>query len=176
LRQSHLTYYFPTRVDLVEAVARAAIEALLGTLDAAFAGASQQTIAAALATVAARHESTRVLLALAQAADEEPRVRALFRELADGVLARADKLLTGLGLSSTDEHRYLMHAVAVGLAVVGMATARPDGKQRATNVLDATLKLLALEAASRRDGARDRKPAKPGKARRRARDGRPILD
>jgi hypothetical protein len=113
------------------------------------------------------------MMALAQAADQEPQLRDLFRELTAGVARLADRLLTRLGLSSTDEHRYLLHAVAVGLAVVDMATARPDGRQRAANVLDTLLKLLALEAASGSAAALTPKPrARPGRARKR----RPRLE
>jgi hypothetical protein len=81
LRQSHLTYYYPTRVDLLAAAGRAAIDAQLATADAVFDESSSEAAAAAIAKLAVRHETTRVMMALAQAADQEPQLRALFREL-----------------------------------------------------------------------------------------------
>jgi len=76
LRQSHLTYYYPTRADLLTAVTRAAIEAqLAGARSLTKDIASAEQAAAKMATVAARRENTRVLAALNQAADQEPTVR-----------------------------------------------------------------------------------------------------
>jgi DNA-binding transcriptional regulator YbjK len=155
MRQSHLTYYFPTRLDLLTAVARTAIEGQLGAIDAVFGGSSPQSVAAAIADITVRHENTRVLMALAQAADQEPQLRQLFRELADGIILRADKLLGALKIRSTDNHRYLMHALSVGLAVIDLATARPDGKRRATAVLNTTLRLFSLEVASNPEAERE---------------------
>src|SRR5580704_3484186 len=85
LRQSHLTYYFPTRVDLLEGVARAAIERQLGAVDAILGTSSPQTAAKMIAKVAVRHENTRVIMALAQAADQEPSLREIFHQLTDGI-------------------------------------------------------------------------------------------
>ena len=75
LRQSHLTYYFPTRVDLLAAVARVAIDRQLLAVDSILAAASVREAAKAIANVAVRHENTRVLMALVQAADQEPALR-----------------------------------------------------------------------------------------------------
>jgi AcrR family transcriptional regulator len=150
LRQSHLTYYHPTRLDLLEAVGRAAVERQLVAVDKTLA--SQATIAAAahaIADVIARHENTRVLMALAQASDEEPRLRALFRELADGIVARLMDFLGRVGKPADIEvFARLLHALSVGLAVVDLATGRPDGKQRATRVLEVALTLVAGAAMS----------------------------
>ncbi|MER2508419.1 MAG: TetR family transcriptional regulator [Amaricoccus sp.] len=143
LRQSNLTYYFPTRADLLAAVARAAIDGQLAAIDAMLDGRSIEAASAVIANVAVRHENTRVMMALAQAADQEPRVRELFRELADGIALRAGRLLEDLGLPSTAENRFLVHALSVGLAVVDLAVDRPDGAARAASVLETTFTLLA---------------------------------
>jgi AcrR family transcriptional regulator len=84
LRQSHLTYYFPTRVDLLAGVARVAIDRQLAAVDGVLGASSVGEAAEAIAHVAVRHENTRVIMALVQAADQEPALRELFRELADG--------------------------------------------------------------------------------------------
>jgi AcrR family transcriptional regulator len=139
LRQSHLTYYFPTRVDLLSAVARAAIERQLRAVDAIVGESSPQATAKVIANVAVRHENTRVIMALAQAADQEPSLREIFGELADGIVLRAGKLLENLNIKPTDEHCYLLHALSVGLAVIDLATARKDGEQRAARTLETTL-------------------------------------
>jgi AcrR family transcriptional regulator len=141
LRQSHLTYYFPTRVDLLAGVARAAIERQLGEVDSILGASSPRAAANVIASVAVRHENTRVIMALAQAADQEP-LRELFRELADGIILRAGKLLGNLNIAPTDEHCYLLHALSVGMAVIDLATARKDGERRAAHTLETVLALM----------------------------------
>jgi AcrR family transcriptional regulator len=139
LRQSHLTYYFPTRVDLLMGVARVAIDRQLAAIDVILRASSVWEAAKTIANVAVRHENTRVIMALVQAADQEPALRELFRELADGIILRAGKLLGNLNIDPTDEHCYLLHAMSVGMAVVDLATARGDGERRAARTLEMAL-------------------------------------
>ena len=154
LRQSHLTYYHPTRLDLLEAVGRAAMERQLAAVDAMLGSLPSLDAAAdAIAVLVNRYENTRVLMALAQAGDEEPRLRELFRELADGIVARLTTFLGRFGVPTvTDEPARLLHATAVGLAVVGLATGRADGTQRAADVLRPLFVMLA-KGASRKAGS-----------------------
>ncbi|MBB6185963.1 TetR family transcriptional regulator [Rhodanobacter sp. MP7CTX1] len=141
LRQSHLTYYYPTRLDLLTAVARAAIDRQLGAADKVLGGTTRQ-VAQAMSKTVVHHEDTRVMMALAQAADQEAPLRELFRELADAIVGRSSQFLKSLNNESTVEDARLLHALLVGLAVVDLATGRPDGAKRTTAVLDRALKLL----------------------------------
>ena len=94
-------------------------------------------------------------MALAQAGDEEPRLRELFRELADGIVARVTRFMGGFGATSAaEEPARLLHALVVGLAVVDLATGRPDGMQRAAGVLEAALSMIADRASRRAKPAR----------------------
>jgi AcrR family transcriptional regulator len=142
LRQSHLTYYFPTRLDLLSGVARAAIERQLGAVDANMGASSPQAAAKAIASVAVRHENTRVIMALAQAADQEPSLREIFGELAEGIVLRVGRLLEQLDITPTDERCYLLHALSVGLAVIDLAMTRKDGERRAVRTLETVFTLL----------------------------------
>ena len=139
LRQSHLTYYFPTRIDLLMAVARVAIERQLAAVDSILGVSSVRKAATTIANVAVRHENTRIIMALAQAADQEPALRELFRGLADGIILRAGKLLINLNIEPTDERCYQLHSMSVGMAVVDLATARKNGERRAARTLEAAL-------------------------------------
>lgn len=143
LRQSHLTYYFPTRVDLLAAVGRAAIDRQLAAADGVLSGPSAQAVAAALANVVGRHENTRVLMALAQAADQEAQLRALFRELSDGIVAQAERFLKTLNPDAGETDARLLHALAVGLAVVGLATGRPENERIAASVIETALTMIS---------------------------------
>jgi AcrR family transcriptional regulator len=141
LRQSHLTYYFPTRLELLTAVARAAIDRQLAALDKVLTGAAKE-VGNGMTKMTVQHANTRVMMALAQAADQELSLQKLFRELADGIVSRLGGYLKSLDAESTEEHARLLHALAVGLAVVDLATARPDGAKRNTAVLETALRLL----------------------------------
>jgi AcrR family transcriptional regulator len=146
VRQSHLTYYFPTRVDLLLAVARVAVDDQLATLDAALDGSSPEAAAAAIAELALREENTRVLLALVQAADQEPALRELFRELTDGIVLRVGGLLQQLGVAPSLASRDLVQALGIGLAVTHLATRRPEAGERALAALGVLFAQLAAEA------------------------------
>ena len=146
LRQSHLTYYYPTRADLLTAVTRAAIEAqLAGARSLTEDIVSAKQAAAKMATVVARRENTRVLAALNQAADQEPTVRALFNELLDGFIAELGTLLEKLKLSPTETRIDLLHALFVGLSIIELATRRKNGGVRAKAALSLAFDLLSGE-------------------------------
>jgi AcrR family transcriptional regulator len=143
VRQSHLTYYFPTRLALLEGVARLAVD---GQLTALQSIVDLPSVPAAIKNIAAmigRHENTRVMMALAQAADQEPSLRSLFRELADGIVSRLRQLLDNLHLDATEEQVKLMHSLSVGLAVVELATQRPRSKRRVDAILESLFAMLA---------------------------------
>jgi AcrR family transcriptional regulator len=147
LRQSHLTYYYPTRADLLMAVARAAIEAQLGAALSLSKGVSSRKSAAArMAAAVTRHENTRVLAALNQAADQEPRVKALFNELLGGFTAELGGLLGKVRIAPTAANVDLLHAVFVGLAIIDLATSRKNGRARANAALKVLFDLMSGDA------------------------------
>jgi hypothetical protein len=125
------------------AVGRAAIDGHLAAADAVLDGSSPDNVAGALAKVVVRHENTRILMALAQAADQAPGLRALFCELADGIVQRALRFLDVLNLEASEADARLLHSLLVGLAVLDLATGRPDGERRAAAVLTTALAMIA---------------------------------
>lgn len=143
LRQSHLTYYFPTRADLLKAVARAAVERQLAAADRLLDNSSREAAAASIARLTSQPENTRVLLALVAAAEQEPAVRDLFRELAAGMTRHGQDMLDALQAKPVAEAAYLLYALSVGLAVVTMATGQPGGEARCSSALSTVLDLLS---------------------------------
>jgi AcrR family transcriptional regulator len=163
MRQSHLTYYYPTRRDLLEAAADAAVNALLSDLASTLDGSSLRSVAKGIARVAVRAENTRLLMALAQAADAEPSVREAFRHLVRGVAGHAAAAL-GKRIPDPDpEKLQILHATSVGLAVISLATGAADGERRAAKLLEVTLRQLFPDTSpSARRAAR--RPARRGRA------------
>jgi len=148
VRQSHLTYYFPTRADLLVTVAGAAAEAQLAFADALLDDSSPAAAGASIARLVAQAENTRVLLTLVCASDDVPGVREVFRALADGMVAQGRKMLASLDARPIPEAPYLLHALSVGLAAITFATGQPDGEAWMASVLEAALKLLSAEGAT----------------------------
>ena len=137
LRQSHLTYYHPTRLDLLAAIGRAAVDRQLIAVDVVLAKVmSAESATQMMAQLLTNHGNTRILMALAQAADETQELRELFRELADGIVSRLCVTLTRLGHPAVSEELgRLFHALLVGLAVVDLATSRTNGKARMVSII-----------------------------------------
>lgn len=146
LRQSHLTYYYPTRLDLLTAVTRAAIERRRVAAQAAAAGINSIDEAVSqIAVFTAKHENTRVLLALMQAVDQHPTLRALYDEMTNDMLATIQSVFVTLGLARTRANIDLLHTLIVGLSVVDLATGRSDGQDRARAVLATAFQMLTAQ-------------------------------
>lgn len=128
--QSHLTYYFPTRADLLHAVLERAAERQRAGVMAAVAAADQgaEALARELAKTLSRPENTRVLVSFVLAADADPAARTLFGGLAGGMRATIAEMLGKIGVTPRPETVTMVHALGTGLAILGLAlggSARP---------------------------------------------------
>jgi AcrR family transcriptional regulator len=122
LRQSHLTYYFPTRDDLLVAVSQEAVRRRIAVLrDAQDAAGGVREQVTALARVLTTPAETRVLMALTQSADHNEAVRASFGGLAAGVAPLSAALLREAGAEPDEATLALLQATSTGLAVLALA-------------------------------------------------------
>ena len=126
MRQSHVTYYFPTREDLLAAVTELAVHRRVSALDTLRSPRTLSRKIAALAEVLIDPEQTRVLLALAQIADATPTLRSHFRALSAGIAPAATSLLRAAGAAPTPVAIGLLQTTSTGLAVVALATGQTD--------------------------------------------------
>jgi AcrR family transcriptional regulator len=148
LRQSHLTYYFPTRRDLVAGVAEAVAAELFAAFEAELRNAKDVgALAGGIARVCAA-ERTRLLLAFVLAADREDAVRRLFRGLTAKLRKRMAASLSHLGLAADREAVAMFHALCVGLAVLDLA--RGDASSCRELKSSAKLALAGLEPRRKR--------------------------
>jgi AcrR family transcriptional regulator len=131
VRQSHLTYYFPTRGDLLAALARYSIDILAGpALAQAESGAiTKAQLPAILLDAMSDRRRIRAILGLVAAADEDEHVREALAELIRMVRARLARLFAALGLPHDANSVALMHSFIVGAAVLHHA--RADAAARA---------------------------------------------
>ncbi|MEO8165686.1 MAG: helix-turn-helix domain-containing protein, partial [Betaproteobacteria bacterium] len=99
VRQSHLTYYFPTRSELLKALAVHSIETMLATLTAgASAGKlTPEMFAQHVGEALADKRRARVMLGLIVSSDEDRDIKQFLREFVARVRATLTNVATLLG-------------------------------------------------------------------------------
>lgn len=142
--QSHLTYYFPTRDQLLMAIANRSIDTLFGLFEAANLGTVaepflQTSISPSLIS------QTRVMAGLLVAADADPELRGALNQLVMGFRERLALMLPKFGVTMTPENVLMVHAGLVGLAVMNFARQSPDSVNDFVKGMNSIIKLLQTE-------------------------------
>ena len=157
--QSHLTYYFPTRADLLRAVLGAAAAGQRAGLAAALGAGGgpdperpgvagpgdrppEAALVQALAEALARTENTRVLVSFVLAADGDPSFRDLYRDLAESMRGEVAQMLGRIGVPARPETVAMVHALGTGLAVVGLALGADGARDLNAAALAEMIRLL----------------------------------
>ena len=135
LRQSHLTYYFPTRADLLLAVADEAVRRRIEALRAAVSVEDSAAKVAGLVDVLVDPRQTRILTALTQSADADSDVRGAFSALGAGIAPLGAALITSFGAEPTEASLALLQATSTGIAVLALATGAEAFRDRAERIL-----------------------------------------
>ena len=148
VKQSHLTYYFPKRSDLLLGIAAHTIDGLMADLAARLATAPPRTaILETLGDAMIDGIPPRIMLGLIVAADEEPGLRPALSTLIRNVRARIQTLLEQAGAPDSEKAALLLHATVVGLAVMHQAQRTPDSAEDARNGIAEILRLLGADSA-----------------------------
>ena len=144
VRQSHLTYYFPTRGDLLQEVARYSIAALAGQLAHAKVHNPSQ-VAHGIAAGSADKRRVRVLLGLVTAADRDPKIRQRLRKFIDELRSMMTPALAQSGLETDRDSVAFFHSVVVGCAVLQLARDNAQARAEAQAVIKKAAGYLARE-------------------------------
>ncbi len=131
VRQSHLTYYFPTRGELLQEVARHSIAKLAGELAHGRPGA----LPAAIAAGAADKRRSRIMLGLVAAADRDPQIKRRMRRFVAELRRRMTPALAAGGLATDPDSVAFFHSVIVGCAVLQLARDNAQARAEAKTVL-----------------------------------------
>lgn len=144
IKQSHLTYYFPTRTDLLMAIADQWVTQAMEALSARVGDHPEAaTLAERLAETMIKGEPARGIIGLIVAADADPRIRDTLRHL-DGVMRRHFKgILASAGLPASDEDALLLHATAVGLAISHQSRLDAESLSEFARGINALLRVLS---------------------------------
>jgi len=161
VRQSHVTYYFPKRRDLVDALAQHVIGAMALALRGVFESAEERDLRPVLRRLArdiAAREHMRMFTGLIVEADHDRELRAI---LVRWTLSLQETLATALGGHGAMERSRLILAAMWGFGLYEFAM-RPGNK------LDLTDSFLACLAGRTRTAARRYRPSSHGRGAQRA--------
>jgi len=132
VRQSHLTYYFPTRAELMQAVARHSIEKLVGELTHAREHNPSQ-VATGIAAGSSDKRIVRVMLALV--ADRDSAIKRQTRRFIGELRQIMAPALAAGGLQAEPACVAFFHSVVIGCAVLQLARDNAEARDEARAVL-----------------------------------------
>jgi len=142
VRQSHLTYYFPTIDALLQAVAMHTLDSLVAELRKQGAAHRPASAIDAIVAASADKRRVRVMLGLVSATDREPSLKPRMREFVSEVRQGITPVLKAAGLEATPDQVAFMHSVVVGQAVLQLARDNDDAHHEARKVLERAIKFL----------------------------------
>jgi len=136
VRQSHLTYYFPTRSDLLKAVAIHSIESLLGSIAArASSGPFTPERFAQMAGEALNDKRrTRVMLGLIVSSDEDREIKQFLRDFVARVRGGVAGIARLLGRRPDPASIAAFHMLLVGAAVLNVARDDANSKRECAQI------------------------------------------
>ena len=148
VKQSHLTYYFPRRTDLLLGITEHTIEAVTTELAKRLAVDPRQSIILETVTqMMTEGLPPRILLGLIVAADADPGLRAPLQKLIRHVRDRIQRLLERAGLAHDGQAALQFHATVVGLAVLHEAQRTVESARELQLGLNGILRLLKTGSA-----------------------------
>lgn len=130
VRQSHLTYYFPTRADLLKATALHSIEAMIGTLAGrALEGRLSAEMLSEIAAEAVGDKCrARIMVGLIVASEEDLEIKGFLRDFVGRVRAGLARVVALLGHEVEQANIARFHTLIIGAAVLHVA--RDDAASR----------------------------------------------
>ena len=175
VRQSHLTYYFPSRGDLLFAVADRSCEVLLAPLAdrAARGDLSVEEVAEALCDAISDRGVSRIFHALISGSDEDSSLKRKMRKFQAEAVRDLQGLFGGAGLEVSTGDARVIHAMLCGASSMDLGVCSPASRRDAREALRRTIDLVRAAASpSARPGSRARPAAPPRSSRARKARGK----
>lgn len=176
VRQSHLTYYFPARANLLLAVADQSCAILLAPLHerARRGELTAGEIADRLSMAVTDRGMARIFHTLVSMSEEDESLKRQMRTLQDDSVRDLRELFGGAGLELSREDALLLHALLFGTSTMFLSICTPASRREARGVLQRAVALLARPSttkpaappsALRGNRARPAAPPRPSRAR-----------
>lgn len=144
VRQSHLTYYFPTRNELLKAVIEADPYALGGMMSK-LEKPTLKKIKSTLIEMAQQQSKPRLMLSLIMAAEEDPSLKTWMKSFAHGTIDELAAVLRQVGLHVAEDDLHLFNAAMVGALVMGLSGTGADTAAATAKTVSDAFKKLVLE-------------------------------
>ena len=166
VRQSHITYYFPSRNELLREAAaygcNALLEALAGGIES---GTLNLANFRAVMTVDIHDRRfARLICALIVASDEDPHIKLWLASFEEANLARLQQNFHQLGLPVTTDEVTFFHSTYVGAVMLDLGESSADSLARAqrsvTKAFDVVFVAARARAAAQKSRASLRKVKK----------------
>jgi AcrR family transcriptional regulator len=165
IRQSHLTYYFPARNDLLRETAVYGCEALLGALEAGIETGELniENFREVLAVDIHDRRFARLMCALIVASDEDAGIKPWLATFEAANIAKMRSSFQKLGLPVTLDEVAFFHAAYLGSVMLDLGESTDDSLERAQRKVAFAFDTIA-NAARARAPARVRTKAKTATA------------
>ena len=159
VRQSHLTYYFPTRMELLKAIAVHSLQSLIATLaaNAPPGGFDLEAFARMAGEQVCDVRRTRVMLGLVVTADEDPEVRQFMRDFVATVRHHMSNLFRMLGKALNEDTIAAFHTLMVGIAILNVARNDARSRKESAALARIAVKKFLMDAPS---AAGEKSPAR----------------
>jgi len=153
LRQSHLTYYFPTRAELLQSVVQHMMEAMVsGIAERTTAKRRGDSGATALLRGLAEGVSdprrARLMLALVVASDEQASTKRWLREFIVMLRKKLSTLLESAGLDGSRAAE--LHMMLVGAAILNVARDDASSRREARLAVTTALQVFGTPVAKKK--------------------------
>ena len=142
VRQSHLTYYFPTIHDLLQGVAKYTLDAMTAELAKRDPGQRPASLLDAAVATSGDKRRMRMVLGLVTTADREPKLKPRMREFLKEIRQGLTQMLRAGGLEGTPDQVAFMHSVTVGQGILQLARDNEDARREAQRVLQMAVEFL----------------------------------
>lgn len=147
VRQSHLTYYFPTRAELLKATAVHSIEAMLTTLGARAAGGelTMDVLARIADAMVGDKRLPRILLGLIASSEEDRAIKGFLRDFVARVRTGLALIARQLGHDVDPQRVALCHTLIVGAAVLNVARDDAASRRESADMVRFAVETLLLD-------------------------------
>lgn len=151
IRQSHLTYYFPTRNDLLRESAAFGCEAMFNQITQGIdAGlVTLDNLRVTLNADITDRRWARLMNALVAASDEDARIKPWLAAFDEQIRGRLLEDLTRLGLAVTLDDVEMLHATFIGAIQMDLAESTDASLARAQRVIGHVLDRMVHTATAR---------------------------
>jgi AcrR family transcriptional regulator len=150
VRQSHLTYYFPTRNDLLRATAQYGVETLLDPIadPPALGVVSVEEFRQLLMPDKSDRQWFRLMTGLLIASDEDETIRDWLREFDTRIIEKLANGFAAVGLSVSNDQLHFLHSTFIGALHLDLQEQSDESFSRVVQTVTMALDMVLSSARS----------------------------